>query len=473
MKKEVNFVFFIAILAFLIKLYVSLRTNFWSDEVSIFVVSEENSFSDLLLMKHWDVAHPQLFYIFSHFWQKLGKSVLFLRLPNLLTTFVSIFSIFYLIKDITNKKIAYLTVLLFSFFTTTLMLSFQHKPYAFSMMFFLLAMLSLQKVLRGSDRKWEIAYIIFNALAFYSDYSYVWLLLTQGLIFLFLLLTQRKDTLVKKIFFLFLISSLLILLELPIFLKNLNRAFRLESYLPVPDLMEFESYVYFLLAYFSRFYKKFYVYSVLFLTFMVFIFYFRKNKSLKNNLIFYLIFSNFFIAPLVSWIISQWNPIFVYRNMYLGSFFFIFGIPLFFYISKKRLTTFISILFYLIVIYFFARVSLSRITFFDRFNWISFKRNCLNFPKNRDGKIHLYYLDTVDHRINVLRDYYAFDYDDNINLDFDYEYVDTDELDKDEFHEIIKTRDSIIFYHYSVKNKLFEMGLSLNEEDKYRFYEFY
>ena len=78
-----KYIYGLLFLAIVVRVYASLKVGFWIDEVFDFYTARDNRFIDLLLGRHYDAAHPPLFFI-------INKILIFVWQDITLTRFISI-----------------------------------------------------------------------------------------------------------------------------------------------------------------------------------------------------------------------------------------------------------------------------------------------------------------------------------------------------------------------------------------------
>lgn len=96
----------LCIFGLVLRLIPSILNGFWFDEAAYFFISRESSFLDLY--KGAEPAHPFLWPYFTKIVGQINTPTLFLRLPSMLTSTLSIFLIYKISMLISNsKKLAY------------------------------------------------------------------------------------------------------------------------------------------------------------------------------------------------------------------------------------------------------------------------------------------------------------------------------------------------------------------------------
>ena len=133
MAKLIKYRFCIFILILILGIFYRVKPLFvrgmWVDEVCVFYLSQL-PLKKIILMDHWDQAHPQFVYMLMHFWQKISTNLVFLRLPSLMFGIASIVLVYLITKSFRNISFALLSTALFSIATWFIGFSFQFKTYS-------------------------------------------------------------------------------------------------------------------------------------------------------------------------------------------------------------------------------------------------------------------------------------------------------------------------------------------------------
>ncbi len=238
-KKEQILLLIILLSGFFNRLITAVKTQLWRDEVYIFLTSQNNSFFNLLLQKHWDTAHPPLYFIFLHFWGRYFYKPFLLRLPSLIIAFFILYLTPILAKKIDQKNIyfPFLTLFFISFSHFQNSLSMVARPYPFEIFFTLVSLILFIKILNSNFKtNWQTSLFwgITTSLAFLFDYGVLWFIIGQ-FIFLLILSFIKRFKNIKKFFSSLLMGVNLIFLSLsltlPLIMVNLQNSFHLERYL--------------------------------------------------------------------------------------------------------------------------------------------------------------------------------------------------------------------------------------------------
>jgi len=468
-KKQLNFIIFLTIivLGFYLRFQTAIEKSFVLDETSIFKTSQL-SLKKLILMEHWDKIHPQLFYIFIHFWSKINTTAIFLRIPTIISFIPAAILVFLIGKNLKNHISGLISAFIFSIHPFFVNLGFQQKMYGFEIVFMLTSLYSnIQIIKTKKTKKWIALAIISNILAFFTDYSFIWYfiaLTTSTLTLLFFTTIDKKKllTILKTI----LITTLIISVQAPIFFNALPENLLSASYLGNINFSNVQATVELFIGAYTLSAKEnilnnYYKYFLLCLSIFLLIKKLLTSKHLYKKMASLIIINSFFISLSLSFIISQISPIFIPHNIFCAAFILIFGIPLLIFSSSKN-RIILSIIFILITTSYFKSLinsSLQSKQFSGRVPW----KTITMFINKYQNKKTIIFLGKHSYKVSPLRKYYFQGYDnDPIIKNYDYFYAKNiyDLLNK----KIIQSNQTIIIIDKSlyvsklsqkrIKNKL-------------------
>lgn len=231
--------FFLVVVAFLIRVYFSHQYAFWVDESNV-VVESYRSFKELVFLEYWDKSHPPLFNVFVKYWKELGSGAFMLRLPSLGFSSLSLLLLFRVSKLLSRSTaVAFITVILAIPSGFLASLSIFSRPYGMQQFFALgfIYFWLLQAVAVGESRRELVMVFLFSLAATFTDYSFLWVLVVVSTVSVvsvgFRSLQKGKlDTafLSKELKF-GAISVLPFAIWLPVFVRVFNSALALEHYL--------------------------------------------------------------------------------------------------------------------------------------------------------------------------------------------------------------------------------------------------
>ena len=160
-------------LGIIIRFLAALKFPFWLDEATYFFISK-NRIIDILFSNHTNVTQPPLYTLILHYWQQINTSEIFLRLPSLLFSAITLIFSYFIGKSIIDSFFGFLLLVIFSFSNFLITLSWQANVYALVIMFTVISIYLYFFRLRG---KFSLILILaVNLLGFLSDYSFFWLI---------------------------------------------------------------------------------------------------------------------------------------------------------------------------------------------------------------------------------------------------------------------------------------------------------
>lgn len=220
------YVLLIIALGLILRINAAVKQSFWQDEVYIFTVSKQHTPSQLLLLEQEDKAHPQLYYLLSNLIARYDDSPLALRLPSLLSFIPALLFIYLIGATAFSRPVALMASLIFAVHPFFVNQGFQAKMYGLTYGFVLGGLFFALKGIKNQKFRWLFLSGLFNAAAFYTDYSTVWYLLslvTAGFISS-LLWKEYRRTLWKHLSLILFTTMFFISIDLPIFIKNFSEA---------------------------------------------------------------------------------------------------------------------------------------------------------------------------------------------------------------------------------------------------------
>jgi len=379
-KKEQFFLFLLIFIGFFIRLITAVKTQLWRDEIYIFLTSQQKSLLNLLLQKHWDTAHPPLYFIFLHFWGKIFYTPFLLRLPSLIISFLILYFLPILAKEIDKKSIIFPYVFLFFFLFSHFQISLNivARPYPPTIFFGLISLILFIKIINNINASWKIYFLwgFFSSLMIMSDYSGFWFLGGKFFSFLiiFLLLRKKiKEKVVSKIYLGFIPILLTLSSILPLVLINLKQSFHLERFLADDFINNPAFYIkYTLINLFGITYKDIFLtkglinndqllFFYLLINFLGFLFLFFKNKITSFCLLLIeilIIFLNLGFSFLI-------YPIFLDRHInFFNLLFLVFFSYFFIFILSKKIINIVA------VIFFFSFFLINFLTAFPQIHYV-------------------------------------------------------------------------------------------------------
>jgi len=209
--------FLIIFFGFLIRIYLILERNIFTDEVFYTEVALKNNIKDIIFINHWIKDHGVLYYIFLKIFLFFTKKVEIIRFSNIfLYILLSIFVIYTFNKIFKKKYLTTAFLFIYSFNHYFVYLNSWVSPFNLVSFFSIISILSLMYILFKNNLNKEFCsyYFLFissTILAFYSDYSFFYLIIFYFLTSVYYIFKLIKNKEIEKIY-IFLNSCLLILI---------------------------------------------------------------------------------------------------------------------------------------------------------------------------------------------------------------------------------------------------------------------
>jgi uncharacterized membrane protein len=185
MKKNWNF-YIIGFLAFFFRILFLSHQSLWMDEgFSVWMAA--HPVSDLMRLIRYD-AHPLGFYLFLHYWMKLGNSVFFLRLPSVVCRVVSCLAVYSIGRELLGERAGAASAVFWTCSMTALNSDTDIRMYAYATCFSLISTFWLWRAYKYGGRKNWIFYYLFAALSLYTHYYTGFIIMAQWLF----LLTEKR-----------------------------------------------------------------------------------------------------------------------------------------------------------------------------------------------------------------------------------------------------------------------------------------
>ena len=173
----------ITLLGVALRIATLLSKDIFTDEVFYTEVARQKSFLSIIQIDHWIKDHGQLYLIYLKIVQGLTTNIIFIRFSNIFLYLVLNFSLFKFFNKFQKGQISLFPVLLFSFLPFFVYLNSYISPYNFVLFFSILSFIFISNFILFSKTKKEkiinsSLFLLFSALAFYSDYSVVYFYLS-------------------------------------------------------------------------------------------------------------------------------------------------------------------------------------------------------------------------------------------------------------------------------------------------------
>lgn len=190
----------------ILRLYKLDRQSPWGDELFTLInSSSDKSFSEIFEILKTDV-HPPLYYYIIHFFNIIfGDSSFIARFVSVIFGIAGLFSVYYLSKELFNKKVGLIAVALLSINYFHIYYSQEARMY--SMLFFTttLSFLYLVKFIKKPSLKTALLHGFFASLMVYTHFFALFTLFSQYLVLLYFIIKPFQVT--QKKFFLYSLLS--------------------------------------------------------------------------------------------------------------------------------------------------------------------------------------------------------------------------------------------------------------------------
>src|SRR5574344_1805217 len=211
-KLEVVSVLLITFIALMFRL-AGLYNNdfFWIDEAFSYQFSSPDTLKEVFSQMFNNDSNMPLFYILYHFWIKFfGSNLFVLGLFPLIFGIIQIPLIFYIAKDLFDKKTAYISTILMTFSAFHIYYSIEMRMYSMLSLFALLSTYFLIKMLQNFSLKNKILFLCFTIFAFYTSNIAMLFVFIQFISALFYVLFKKKENLINffKIYFILFILAI-------------------------------------------------------------------------------------------------------------------------------------------------------------------------------------------------------------------------------------------------------------------------
>ena len=167
--KNVLIIMFFCFFLF-IRLYCLGCRDFWHDEIVTISYARYP----------WGNWNAPLYWILLHFWIKIFSiSEFSLRFPSLLFSFFSVFLVFFLGKELFNKRTGVIAALLMGLSPFHLWYAQEARDYSMVLFFGTLSSVILLKAIRGKRVILWLSFTLISLLGLYTNYFYIFLFIAQ------------------------------------------------------------------------------------------------------------------------------------------------------------------------------------------------------------------------------------------------------------------------------------------------------
>lgn len=418
-------VFLITALGFFLRLNAAIKQSFWQDEVYIFNISRTSTVNQILLMEHDDRSHPQFYYLLSHWLANINTSPIFLRLPSLIASLLTLSLIYLIGKTAFGPVPGILSLLVFAVHPFYINQGFQAKMYGLVYLFVFGSLYSLILALKTGKFRWIVTSAILAALSLYTDYSAIWYLisiLAAGLAGRLVWKKSFGDS-YRSIWLIIFLTVILITPNIKLFMVHLPTAIHDETYLSgfrhwniSSTVMDFSG-LWSVMSYFYRTNQAISVYTLLplvvvaagLLCFLVKTTAFRLREKNENFQRFFLLFLliSYFLPVFLAYAFSFISPIFISRNLWISGLIFVYGIAT---LRRPGVNRHFLLILGGLYIFILGYLSTSRVGFVGNTNWKELKHAMLKIPESK-ALVYLNYEDQFWGRLNPWREYYLEGFD--------------------------------------------------------------
>lgn len=206
------------LLAFGVRFFLLGERSYWYDELLSIDLANYSAKQILLFQTESGDENPPLYFLLLHFWTLLGNDEFTTRLLSLIFNLASLPFIYWLGKELYDKKTAWLAFVFFAFSWLPIRYSQEARPYA---LFTLLSLVSSLFFLRGlrNSRFTDWLIYLLASLGNLSTHPFALLLWVSQILF-FPFAGEGRS---KKRFYVFLFFQFCIILFVLLFLSGLYR----------------------------------------------------------------------------------------------------------------------------------------------------------------------------------------------------------------------------------------------------------
>lgn len=208
----------------------------WGDELFTMInSSSEKSSGEIFEILKADV-HPPLYYYIVHFFYLIfGDSSLIARIVSVLFGIAGMFSVYYLSKELLNKKVGIIAValLVFNYFH----IYYSQEARMYSMLFFTttISFLFLIKFIKKPTLKSAIVHSIFASLMINTHFFALFTLFAQYLILLYFVIKPYETTSNKILKYSFISGIITVILYIPALIIFFQASGRTSFWIAIPE----------------------------------------------------------------------------------------------------------------------------------------------------------------------------------------------------------------------------------------------
>lgn len=173
----------IIIVAFFLRVIALNQHDFWFDEAFTYH-SSKISIPDIFKIVLTD-NNPPLYYLLMHFVINVSTNEIFLRIPSLISSILTIFVIYLFLKKHLNQKVALLASMLIACSPLAIYLATEARPHSLAVFLLVLMILSFFELIKKPDFKRKLLFVAATTIGLYTQYYLALLLLPFTIIIIF------------------------------------------------------------------------------------------------------------------------------------------------------------------------------------------------------------------------------------------------------------------------------------------------
>jgi uncharacterized membrane protein len=173
----------IMIIGALLRFYKLSNPSIWLDEGHMVWIGLKPLHEIIPFVNVYEL-HPPLYYLFMHFWLKLGTSEFIIRLPSVLAGIAGIYAVYLMAKEAMGHRTALLAAALSSFSCFEILFCQEARMYPFLLLFTSLCIYHFLRAL-NTGRLFNLAFFTISALlGIYTDYRIIFILISMAVWYL-------------------------------------------------------------------------------------------------------------------------------------------------------------------------------------------------------------------------------------------------------------------------------------------------
>ena len=175
-----------------LRLYRLSFHSFWGDEILNINWPQLPSVRAIIDFLGPGDTSPPFYYLFMHFWIKLGLGEFIVRLPSAIAGVLTVFVVFKLAEALFGRRIGLLSAALVAVSPFYLWISQEARMYSFLGLFCISSLYFFIDAIKTNKKSSWLSYVILSVLAFYTHYYAVFTIFAEFLYFIVLVPKNRK-----------------------------------------------------------------------------------------------------------------------------------------------------------------------------------------------------------------------------------------------------------------------------------------